>query len=262
MKILGKEIKLTNTVIIGVLIGIILLLVKCNGDKISKLKQQNLKQQNNIEVLNDSVKSYYTKNGNLIHERGVLISNKKELKELNNELYEEVKELEKTIPNSNQQLVVKYITKIQSDTVYVNSNILMLNDSTYVVNFKKDTVFSKNNSRHLEGSLTIDLFNDTTKFKKLNVSKVKITKDIINMDASLVLGMMDKKLKVWLKTDYPGFEASQIDAVVLDPNIHPELRKLNKKKFSVGPHVGIGIGENLSISPTIGIGIQYSLIKF
>tara|TARA_R110000796_G_scaffold44977_2_gene109241 strand:- start:475 stop:1245 length:771 start_codon:yes stop_codon:yes gene_type:complete len=251
-----------NTLIYILLVGIILLLAKCNSDANSNLDAQTIISQNNIEVLNDSIKTIKFNNGTLISERGVLITSKEDLKELNKDLYEDIKDLEKTIPNMKPTVVVKYITKIEHDTTYIKSNIVALNDSTYRLKFNKDTTYNENNSRHLEGSITINILKDSSKFDSLDVSKVTISKDIMNMDATLALGMKDGKLKVWLKTEYPGFQADEIDAVTLDPNIHPELRKLNNKKFSIGPYVGFGIGQNLSISPSIGIGVQYSLFKF
>lgn len=262
MKVFNKEIS-TKNVIIAVLIGVILLLAKCSSDLKSKYKAEQIINQNNIEVLNDSIKTYRTKNGSLISERGVLIADKKELKELNTELYETVKEFEDKISKAKPQVVVKYITKVVHDTLYLESDVIALNDSTRKVEFRKDTTYSAGNSRSIAGEIMINLKADSTnKYNDVQVSGVMLTEDAMNIDATLVLGTKDGKLKVWLDTKYPGFEASQIDAVTLDPNIHPELRKLNNKKYSIGPYVGVGIGQNLTIQPSIGIGIQYSIFKF
>jgi len=265
MKIYGKEIKNSNIIIV-ILIVIILVLAKCSGDRINKLESENIIEKNNIEVLNDSIHNYKNSKGELIQERGVLIADKKSLKSLNKELYDKVVDLENSISNMKPMVVVKYKTKIQTDTIYLNSSLVELNDSTYIIHFNKDTVYNKNNSRQLEGSLTLELSKDSSTFNKIKVNNINLSKDIINMDATLVLGMKDGKLKVWLQTDYPGFAADKIDAVTLDPNIHPELRKLNnRKRFSVGPYIGISAGfsnQKIIISPNIGIGIQYSLFKF
>tara|TARA_Y100000389_G_scaffold51024_1_gene46747 strand:- start:1139 stop:1927 length:789 start_codon:yes stop_codon:yes gene_type:complete len=262
MKIGKFEIS-TNTFIIALLVGVIILLVKCNSDSRKDLKAQIIISQNNIQVLNDSVKYLKGKNGQFIAERGVLIADKKSLKELNSELYDKVNGLEKSIPNLKPKVVIDYKTKIEHDTIYISSDLKTVNDSSYIVNFKKDTVYDENNSRSLAGEISIGLLVDSiSKYNNVKVSNVKLTKDIIDMNATLVLGTKDKELKVWLESNYPGFEASKIDAVTLDPSIHPELKKLNNKKYSVGPYVGLGIGQNLSILPSFGIGIQYSIFKF
>lgn len=262
MKIGKLEIS-TNTFIIALLVGVILLLVKCNDASRNNLEAQSIISKNNIQVLNDSVKYLKGENGQFIAERGVLIADKKSLKDVNSELYNKINDLEESIPNLKPKIVIDYKTKIEHDTVYISSNLELINDSTYIVNFKKDTIYDENNSRELKGEVTIGLSSDSiSKYNNVKVSNVKLTKDIINMNATLVLGTKDNELKVWLESKYPGFEASKIDAVTLDPSIHPELKKLNNKKYSVGPYFGLGIGQNLSILPTFGIGIQYSIFKF
>lgn len=253
----------TKNIIIGILILLIVILVKCNRESKNEYQVQNIINQNNIEVISDSLKTYKTKNGTLINERGLLISKKEELKNLNYGLYQTVKDLENQIKNIKPQIVIRYKYKIKTDTLYLNSRITALNDSTYEINFDKDTIYSENNSRHLAGSIIVRLMPDGTYYNDVQISKVKLTKDIINMDAKLVVGMKDDKLKVWLSTDYPGFDATSIDAVTLDENVHPQIRKLNnKKKFTVGPYIGFGLSKNLELSPSIGFGIQYSIIKF
>ena len=111
MKIGKFEIS-TNTFIIALLVGVIIVLVKCNSDSRKDLKAQIIISQNNIQVLNDSVKYLEGKNGQFIAERGVLIADKKSLKELNSELYDKVNGLEKSIPNLKPKVVIDYKTKI------------------------------------------------------------------------------------------------------------------------------------------------------
>jgi len=263
MIINGKEYNISSKLIITVLIGIILLLAKCNSDKISEIQAQFITSQNNISVLQDSIITYTTKNGSLISERGILIAEKEELKTLNAGLYEVVNNLEKSIPNMKPIVVVEYITSIETDTVYLKSDLVAINDSTYNVKFGKDTIYDENNSRQITGEVTINLKSDSTEFNQVQVGNVSLTKDKVNITASLVIGERDGDLKVWLETKYPGFSTDEIEAVTLDPDIHPELKKLkNTKKFSVGPYIGFGLGENFSISPSVGIGVQYSIFKF
>jgi hypothetical protein len=256
------KINISYMTIIAILIGLIFLMTKCKNDQITKLESENIITKNNIEVLTDSIKTYKSQNGDLISERGVLVSTKRELKDLNKELYDEVKELEKEIPKSKASVVIKYKTKIVHDTLFIKSNLVSINDSTYKLKFDKDTIYDENNSRHLSGVVTINLSKDTNNYSGLTVSHIKLTKDIVNMDATLVLGTKDDKLKVWVKSDYPGFNTDEIDAVTLDPNIHPELKQLNKKKHSIGPVIGVGINHELKVVPMIGIGYQYNILKF
>ncbi len=250
-----------NHIIITLLIGIIILLAKCNSDVNSNFKKQEIITKNNISVLKDSVKKYKTSNGNFISERGILIADKKELKDLNRDLYDNINRLEKEL-NAKPKVVISYKTKIIHDTVYLNNEREFINDSTVLVSFYKDTSYNKNNSRNLEGEILIELIKDSTDFNDIVINHVKITKDDIKIDGNLILGMKDGELKVWFESSYPGLDVDEIEAVTLDPDIHDELKKLNNKRWSVGPYVGIGVGENLKISPSIGIGIQFKLFKF
>ena len=258
MTLSAKQINFSFVIVIGLLILLILLMAKCKGDRIAKLEQDNFIANNNIEVLNDSIVTHVTKNEELIQEKGVLISSKTELKQLNQKLYNEINILENEVKNAKSQVAVRWRTRIVHDTVYIKPNVVKTEDGSYIVSFEKDTSYNENNSRHIAGFVVVDIIDSN----QVSIGEVAITKDEVDMDATLVLGTKDNKLKVWLKTDYPGFEAESIEAVTLDPKIHPELRKLDNKRHSIGPIIGIGIGQNFTITPTIGIGYQYSLFKF
>lgn len=244
--------------IIGVLIAIILVLSKCNTD----LKSENFIANNNIEVVQDSLTTIENKYGDVYAERGVLITDLKGLKDLNEDLYDEVKKAKKGT-NIKPQVVIKYETKVVHDTIDLSTNTISLNDSLYKLDFAYDTTYTGSNSRSIAGNLFIALQqNDSLKYNNLLSKSFQITKDEMNIDATLILGQKEGDLKVWLKSDYPGFNTDAIEAVTLDPKVHPELRKINDKKFSVGPYVGIGVGEGLKLSPSIGVGVQYSIFKF
>lgn len=244
--------------IIGVLIIIIAVMSKCNSD----LKEESFIAQNNLKVSNDSLIVIKNKYGQEITERGVLISDMKGLKELNKKLYDEVKKLEKGT-GIKTQVLIKTETKIVHDTTYLQSDITALNDSLYEIDFSYDTTYTGTNSRAIKGIATIGLVHlDSSKYNLVKQSSFKLTKDEMNIDATLAIGQKDGELKVWLESDYPGFSTESVDAVTLDPEIHPELRQLNNKKFTVGPYLGIGIGQNFTLSPSIGVGVQWAVFKF
>lgn len=244
--------------IIVALVAIIIIMSKCNTD----LKQESFIANNNLKVSNDSLVIIKNKYGQEIAERGILISDMKGLKELNYELYKEVEELKKGTGNK-PKIIIKTETKIVHDTVFVNTSITALNDSLYEIDFAYDTTYSGSNSRTIEGVATIGLvYLDSSKYNLVKSNKFKITKDQMNIDATLAIGEKDGQLKVWLKSDYPGFSTESIEAVTLDPEIHPELRDLNKKSFTIGPYIGIGIGQNFTLSPSIGVGVQWAIFKF
>lgn len=246
---------------IAILVIVIIFLQKCQ----SGATQEAYILKNNLAVSQDSVTHYKTKQGTLVYEKGVLISTSKSLSELNYSLQQEVKQLKKDI-DAEPTIIIKEEIVIIHDTVLVeNVTTRWLNDSTFNVVFSHDTIYDTiGNSRSIAGSLVSEIRKlDSNKYS-VNVTEFMLTEDEMVMHSTLAIGETeDKKLKVYVTSKYPNFNAKSIDAIILDPNIHPELRKLsNNKKFTVGPYIGIGIGQNFTFTPSFGIGLQYSLFKF
>ena len=76
-----------NLAIVTALI-VIILVQRCSP---SHSEVNTLKQ--NLYAMNDSIRTYQTKNGQLIYEKGALIAESKTLKDYNRVLYEEIKYL-------------------------------------------------------------------------------------------------------------------------------------------------------------------------
>lgn len=246
-----------------VTIVILLSFVTCGRLKNSELKKENLISINNSNILKDSLIKYKTKSQSLINEKGVLISDMNTLKSINNDLYKDIKKLQKNIPHKVKPIVaVSVESKISNKLDSTKTTLSVLNDSSYTIEFKKDTSFGNNNARRLYGNLSVNIYNDNTNIPRLNVGKVYIEKDEIDLSASLLLGLKDGELKVWLTSDYPGFDASKIDAVTLDPDIHPELKKLNNKRHSIGFSAILGFTPEMKVVPVVGFGYHFSIKKF
>ena len=81
-------------------------------------------------------------------------------------------------------------------------------------------------------------------------------------NAEIVFSEKDDKIIASVISKHPGFSAESIQPVTLDPKLHPELKKLNNKRFIIGPYIGIGLGSNLQLAPQIGIGLNYKIIAF
>lgn len=231
------------------LIGVLIILSKCN----TNLKEENYALDNNLKVLTEKTNKLELQNGRVVYDRGVLLTDIGRLQELNKDLYKKVKEFEELKP----QTVVTSKVSIVRDTFYLNNNIQKLTDSTYKVKFCYDTVYNETSSRTLRGLMLLSKTNDS-----LDIEKFKITEDVIRMNNTLMLGEKDGRITVWLHSDYPGLSVEEIDAVILDSKKHPILKKLNNKKFSIGPYVGVGINGDFRLEPTFGIGLQYRIFKF
>ncbi len=79
----------------------------------------------------------------------------------------------------------------------------------------------------------------------------------------------DDKLRIFVSTDYPGFTATSLSGVLIDPNTNPYIKDLIKKKkwfpntWSVG--IGPGFGYNVLTSKIylgIGVNISYNLLQW
>jgi hypothetical protein len=245
--------------VIAILVIIILFLYKCSGDA----RKDAFIYENNLKVSQDSVKHYQTKSGNLVSEKGVLIAKNQKMKGINDSLKSHVNDLKKEL-DVKPSVVIRTVTKIVHDTVYLkNTRTTWMNDSTVLISFVHDTTYDNlGNSRFLSGSVLTQISKLDSVRYSAEIKEFKLERDEMNIVSTLVLGETDDKgLKVSVVSKYPNFKANEIDALILDPKIHPKLRKLDKRKFGVGPMIGVGVSTN-GISPYIGIGLQYNLIKF
>lgn len=229
-----------------------------NGGKINTLEQ-------NVFTLKDSLRTYKDKTGRLVYEKGALISEKDDLKKLNVDLANEVKNLK-----DNPLVVIKTVVKVVHDTTYIeikSTNPGRWNGNTFTQNFEWDlnNKYSKENYRLIEGNF--DVYVDST--FKLSTSKMKIIKDELSM--SMSTGFTENKdglLEIFVKSDYPGFKVSKLDGALIDPKKSDVLKNyFPPKRWGLGVYVGYGVSINpVTLSPAsgiqIGIGVQYNILQW
>lgn len=229
-----------------VIILIILLLNDCAGDaKKDKINEQN------IFALNDSVRKVKNKVGELEYQKGILITDKKHLEELNADL---AKELEKE--KGNVKIITKEVIKFVHDTIFIKDTVYPEGNGIYKVAWKYDTVAGPQDYVYINGSSRIKV--DTTG----NIVSVTSlgTKIYPSLSTTVVRTISKEHGKLVMNTRFgnPWFQTVQMDGAVLDD--FKEFKKY--KRFGVGPQIGVGIGSNLNFVIYVGIGIQYNIIKF
>jgi len=249
------KVKKRDIVYIGIVLCLLFLL-KCSHDSKKSVQADLILKNTNIEAMQDSIKTTVLKNGQLVSQKKSMVSELKDLKVYNKSLYKKVNNLAKEL-KSKPVVYVNAGVKVIHDTVMVNSSVFKINDSTFKVPFSKDTIYTLGNERHLAGKLII-----VTTDSAINVGKFTIDRDELIFNAEILLSEDGDDLIVSVTSKHPGFNAESITPVVLDPKLHPSLKKLNNKKFNVGPYFGIGIGTNFTIVPQIGIGLSYKIIQF
>ena len=253
------NIKLQRNLAIIIAIVAILFIRSCTPSDpiIDTLKQ-------NVTALNDSIRTYKDKNGQLVFEKAAFISENGDLKDLNKELADEVKYLK-----DHPLVVVKTVIKIVHDTVYVPVKVggpVILKDGSISRNltWNLDKEFSKGNYRKLGGDLDVIVDSNLN----LTSSPMHITTDELGF--SLITGLTENGdfLEIFVKSPYPGFTPTSITGSLIDPKNSEVLKRyFPPKKWSIGAFAGYGVyydpmkirvGSGLQI----GVGIQYNILQW
>ena len=202
-------------------------------------------------ALSDSVTTYRDKSGDLTFEKSTLIASKNELKNLNRELYDEVKDLK-----DNPKIVIKTEVKIIHDTVEVETKTILYADGSIGLNWNRDTTFSVGNFQSLSGETRFKL--DSNKVTNVNTT---LTKNTFGM--SFITGLKEGKdsYEIFIKSDYPGFSATDIQGSIIDK----KMIQSNESSFVFGPSIGYGLvlnpSGNASHGFMFGVTATYNLNK-
>lgn len=211
--------------------------------------------ENNIEVLNDSIKTEINKVGELQFEKSTLISDKENLKSLNKDLFNEVNKqkgdvltlsrINAKIKLKNEELE-KALNKEKS-----KGKIEEVNDSTYNL---VQPLYYEYDSLNFD-SYIINTF-ATTSNGKINTFDTKIEERISSISVTSGYIYEDGKIKLILSTKYP-MKLTQMDSYVdLDNKAFKRFKK--PKKWGIG----VGVGYNIKGELLPYIGIQRNLIRF
>jgi len=221
----------------------------------SKTAQYKNQLQNNIDYYTDSLRIEKNKTGKLEYDKTILITDKSNLENQNKELYNELQ-----IEKGKVKVIIKEIIKIVHDTIYIHDTIISLGDDKYLVKWDYSEYFTKDkfNYQILNGETVLDC-----KILPPISKGTLLTKNEIGI--SLITGIKENKgkLEIFVRSDYPGFTLTHLDGAIIDINDSKELKKIaNKKRFGIGPFIGVGLGGNLKAQMFLGVGLSWSIIKF
>ena len=253
-----------NALFIGLVVVLVIMFRSCSGDT----DIEKFKYEQNIAALRDSVRTYETKNGDLVSEKTALITDKSELKKYNDELSKEVKNLK-----DNPIIVKKVSVEIIHDTIYVDpqidSSAIVYNadSSIKVVPFKwsDSTRYDKNNFRNIGGKYIVTV--DTN--MNVRSKDFVIINDEIGM--SFTTGITeneDDRVEIFVKSDYPNFKAVKIDGALFDPRESKVIKKFfPPKRWGIGVFGGYGIyidpdNFRAGTGVTFGVGLSYDLLQW
>lgn len=233
LKIINKLWLKYKTHIIYILIICLLACLLCMSVK--KCSNVSGEYKHNIEALNDTIKYYQDKNGNLVATKLAFESDIKTLKLLNKDLYDQIDSL-KLRPNNVTQIihVGGEIENPQKDSSYV-----VLHD-TITRGFSKDFDFN-DKYRTLEGN--VDYRDDSL--------GIHITKDITYFDYVLA---MDKDSRIYVKSSNPYVKYNEISGFTLPK------QKRKKTALVIGPSVTYGYDfNNKDFGIFVGISATWGL---
>ena len=203
----------------------------------------------NIIISNsDTLVTYKNKIGELYAEKKSYITDINNLKSVNNELYNEVKNLK-----DNPLVVTKTVFKTQIDSVYaVTDSIKFTGDSIIKSNFSYNDEWT-----HLAGYTEIDLSKtlSSTFFNTISFSS-DLTLDFIEQK---------KNLCIIAKSSNPYLQINNLEGYI----ISPEQSKLLKKRFHKpwGVMVGVGpsttiVDNKIKVYPSLQLTVGYKFISF
>ncbi len=222
---------------IVIVVLVLLYLKQCNrsSNLDSDLKIANM----NSQVFNDSITTYRDKAGNLTYEKGILVASEKDLKDLNKELYNEVKELK-----DNPKIIIKESIVIKEVPFEVPTYINVYPDGSTGLSWSRDTTYNNRNYQKLEGETRFiyDSLGIHNPYTMINSNEIGI---------SFITGIKEGKdhYEIFIKSDYPGFTVTDIQGSILDK----KMIQSNESAVVFGP--SIGYGAILSPNGTIGHGV-------
>jgi hypothetical protein len=255
-----KDPKNQRNLIIVIALIIILLLHRC-GPSTSVV---NTGKQN-VAALNDTIRYYKTKNGQLVYEKLALISENGDLKKLNAKLADDIKYLK-----DHPIVVIRTEIIIKHDTievpVYITNPVWNEDGSvTRDLKWKYEKDFGKGNSRKLSGEIKVTV--DTA--MNLTSTPVHITDDEFSIAITTgITENKDKLLEIFVKSDYPGFKIKSLDGALIDPKKSDVLKKyFPPKRWALGFNAGFGpyvdpFNRRIGMGAQLGISLQYNIIQW
>ncbi|MFA5585870.1 MAG: hypothetical protein WDA02_04925 [Saccharofermentanales bacterium] len=263
-----------------ILIGAFLFNMYTNNED---LKLKNIKSEQNISALSDSLTTYITKYNRLNSTIPGFLSTEKELKDLNRSLYDEIKK-----QNGNVLSLNRTVLRLKKDSTDLSNRITsilgapyQLNDSTYSMNW----LFIDNEYGDKFGGVTtvgLNIKDRTLLFNNANIDSKflfnsielkhissKLTSQEINIDLIFGQKIVDDKLMIFAETNRKDINFTNMDGFFIDPNNNDYIKSLIKRRqwfpgtFSIG--VGATAGYDiLHARPALTIGItgQYTIFQW
>jgi hypothetical protein len=232
-----------------IIIGLIMMVAR-QCSKIDDLKHQKNLTNQNIIALKDSLKHEKTKSGDLEVSIAGYVSSEKELKSLNKDLWEKVQQQKGTILSLNTALITlvqdtAILRKYLSEKESIIQQLLCIDENTFSAQWTLTYRYDTLNFDSFTGKTYIGIISkDPLILSHINTEMIERKTQI---DLTWGQKMENDMLRVFVTSSYPGFNVSQMQGVLIDPEKYPEM--FNKKKhWFTGFSIGVGTTGGFNVT--------------
>ena len=238
--------------------------------KVQTLKIKDQIDEQNLAAETDSLRiELNKKTGEMEASKAAWIISEKDLRDSNNFLSDEVDKTKGKVVTLN-----RLVFKLKQDTIMLRNALKkshqeapeQLNDSTYNIPWNLFYAYDSVNNDYFEGVTQIRIGVGSPYKVKHLFTELRRRESTI----SLTFGQRveGEKLRVFARSDYPGFTPTQLEGVLIEPNTNPFIKGLIRKKhwltgFGVGPNITMGY-DFVNATPAVifGIGLQYNIYQW
>ena len=253
--------------ILIVLVITVLLTRSCVNNR--EIRRINDIQIQNILALLDTIHVEKNKNKEQQFVIASYVTDVNNLEILNKELYNEVIaqrgeviSLNKVIYRLEQE--ADYFKKQINHMESIISQPVQINDTTYRITWEKRYDWDKLNYDIYRGETIVGL----GKFGLRHYDS-DITYRISQVDLMFGQVVENGQLRIFVKTNYPGFTPQSLQGVLIDPNTNSYIKSLIKKKKWLPNTLSIGVGPSFGydilstkIYLGIGVNVNYNLLPW
>lgn len=223
------------------LAAVLCIVIAFSAYRISDLKKDLTKANQNLSATTDTVHELKTKNGKLVSWNQSLIVDKNGLQERLEQEELNRKEIERRL-NSKITSLTKIIAGFSSDTIVLTDTVKIIDDTTHLAPF-----------HYTDDWLTVS---GKTLFSG-NVSETTISD--LRVRVPILIGQTED-MKLFVHTPNPNVTIEMMQNSIVDGT-----GSLNKKpRLSIGAYAGFGtqyglLKKDIDFGPQFGIGVSYRI---
>jgi len=260
---------LNSRVFVIILVVVLILIGAGQCKRIVDLNRDIDHHEQNQAALTDSLKFERQKNGELLVSIDGYIATEKELKSLNKKLWDEVQGqkgkvlvLTNTIVQMRQDSV-DLAKKVDSLKVVIGK--LTQNGDLYTAPWSIARGYGGQNYFKVAGATVVQVLNKDP--IEMRHDTTYLTEFVNSIDVTYGHKIEDKKLRVFIQSDYPGFTVKSMEGVLLDPSDWPNIVQPEKRHwftgFGIGPNISMG-WDFLNSQPSliVGVGVHYNIYQW